>query len=113
MKEELARDVVLVRAIETMDSKREVLSEDDRMYASRSARELAQWQAADSKADVTTEHFLQQRSEQILKRLAKRTPSLKAFYGLRTGFKGLALAMPLVALLLGAGLDRISDPHRV
>lgn len=113
MNEQIARDVVLVRAIETMDAKHEILSEDDRMYASRSARELAQWQASDKKAAVTAEHFLQQRSEQILKRLAERTPALKAFYGRRTGFTGLAVALPLIALLLGAGLDRIGDPHRV
>ena len=113
MNEQVARDVVLVRAIELADTKHEILSEDDRMYATRSARELAQWQAAGSKGGVTTEHFLQQRAEQIIKRLAERTPSLKAFLGLRTGFQGLAYALPLVALLLGAGLDRISDPHRV
>ena len=113
MNEQDARDVVLVRAIETMDTKYEVLSEDDRMYASRSARELAQWQASDRKSAVTTENFLQQRAEQILKRLAERTPSLKSFFGLRPGFTGLAIFLPLVALLLGAGLDRISDPHRV
>ena len=113
MNEQIARDVVLVRAIELMDTKHEILSEDDRMYASRSARELAQWQASDKKSDVTAEHFLQQRSEQILKRLGERTPSLKAFLALRGGFTGLAVALPLIALLLGAGLDRISDPHRV
>jgi hypothetical protein len=113
MNEQLARDVVLVRAIETMDAKHEILSEDDRIYASRSARELAQWQAADSKTDVTTEHFLQQRAEQILKRLAERTPALKSVVALRTGLAGLAMILPLVALLLGAGLDRIGDPHRV
>jgi len=113
MNEQVARDVVLVRAIETMDDKREVLSDDDRMYASRSARELAQWQAAESKSAVTAEHFLQQRSEQILKRLAERTPALSAFVSRRNGLKGLAAALPLIALLLGAGLDRIGDPHRV
>ncbi len=113
MNEQVARDVVLVRAIELADTKHEILSEDDRMYASRSARELAQWQASDKKSEVTAEHFLQQRAEQILKRLGERTPSLKGFFGLRTGFTGLAVALPLVALLLGAGLDRISDPHRV
>lgn len=113
MNEQVARDVVLVRAIETMDEKREILSDDDRMYASRSARELAQWQAAESKSAVTAEHFLQQRSEQILKRLAERTPALSAIVLRRNGLKGLAVALPLVALLLGAGLDRIGDPHRV
>ncbi len=113
MNEQDARDVVMVRAIETMDAKHEVLSEDDRMYASRSARELAQWKASDIKSPVTTEHFLQQRAELILKRLAERTPSLKTFLAYRSGLTGLAVALPLIALALGAGLDRISDPHRV
>ncbi|MFM9438421.1 hypothetical protein ACFDR9_005527 [Janthinobacterium sp. CG_23.3] len=113
MNERIARDVVLVRAIETADQKREVLSEDDRMYASRSAKELAQWQASDSKSQVTTDHFLQQRSEQILKRIAERTPAFAAFTKRRSGLKGLAVVLPVVALLLGAGLDRITDPHRV
>ena len=35
--------------------------------------------AADQKSPVTVDHFLEQRSEQILKRLTERTPSLKAF----------------------------------
>ena len=113
MNEQLARDVVLVRAIETMDGKREILSDDDRMYASRSARELAQWQASDSKSDVTAEHFLQQRSEQILKRLGERMPAFAAFARQRGAATLLSLGLPLLALVLGAGLDRIADPHRV
>jgi len=113
MNEQLARDVVLVRAIETADRTCEILSEDDRMYASRSARELAQWQASESKSPVTTEHFLQQRSEQILKRLAERIPSFASFVKRRPGLRQLSIALPIVALILGAGLDRITDPHRV
>jgi hypothetical protein len=113
MNEQVARDVVLVRAIETVDRKQEILSADDRMYASRSARELAQWQAADSGAAVTVEHFLQQRAEQILKRLAERTPAFGAFLSRPKSLRAMSIALPLVALLLGAGLDRIGDPHRV
>lgn len=113
MNEQIARDVVLVRAIEATDTRHEVLSADDRLYASRSARELAQWQAADSKSAVTEELFLQQRSDLILKRLTERSPTLVPFLRKRAGIGGLALAMPLVAMLLGAGLDRIGDPHRV
>lgn len=113
MNEQVARDVVLVRAIETADSKHEILSDDDRLYATRSARELAQWQAADSKAAVTSEHFLQQRSEQVIKRLVERYSSLGPVLQKRAGIGGLAFAMPFIALLLGAGLDRIGDPHRV
>ncbi|MGZ8341890.1 MAG: DUF2868 domain-containing protein [Telluria sp.] len=113
MNEQVARDVVLVRAIETMDIKSEILSQDDRMYASRSAKELAQWQASDSKTAVTGEHFLQQRSELILKRLSERIPAFAAFAQRRPGLKGFSIALPVIALLLGAGLDRITDPHRV
>jgi hypothetical protein len=113
MNEQIARDVVLVRAIELADQKKEVLSEDDRMYASRSARELAQWQASDKHADVTPDDFLQQRSEQILKRLAERTPAFAGFARRLTGLRALAWLLPVLALALGAALDRITDPHRV
>jgi hypothetical protein len=113
MDEKVARNVVLVRAIETMDRKHEILSADDRKYASRSAKELAEWQAADSKSPVTADHFLQQRSEQILKRLAERTPSFRGFLRRGTRWPVLSFGLPLIALLLGAGVDRISDPHRV
>ena len=113
MNEHIARDVVLVRAIELADQKKEVLSEDDRMYASRSARELAQWQASDKHADVTPDDFLQQRSEQILKRLAERTPAFAGFAKRSTGLRALVWLLPVLALALGAALDRITDPHRV
>ena len=113
MNEQIARNVVLVRAIETTDQKREILSEDDRMYASRSAKELAQWQASDAKSEVTADHFLQQRSEQLLKRISERIPSFASFAKRRNGLNGLTVALPLLALIAGAGMDRISDPHRV
>lgn len=113
MNEEVARKVVLTRAIETEDAERQVLSDDDRMYATRSARELAQWQAADRKSPVTQDHFLEQRSELILKRLGERMPTFAAFLQRRPGLPALSLALPLLALVAGAGLDRIADPHRV
>ncbi|SFD94940.1 DUF2868 domain-containing protein [Massilia yuzhufengensis] len=113
MNEQVARNVVLVRAIESADAKHEVLSDDDRKYASRSAKELAAWQAADGKTAVTQHHFLQQRSEQILKRLGERSPAFGAFATRRLGLGGLWLALPFLALMGGAAIDRIADPHRV
>ncbi|MES2164768.1 MAG: DUF2868 domain-containing protein [Pseudomonadota bacterium] len=113
MNEHTARDVVLVRAIETADQNKEILSDDDRMYASRSARELAQWQASGKQAEATVDDFLQQRSELLLKRIAERTPAFAAFAKQRHRWKAFSLALPIIALLLGAGLDRITDPHRV
>jgi hypothetical protein len=113
MNEQVARKVVLVRAIESTDTKHEILSEDDRVYASRSAKELAQWQAADSKSAVTQDHFLEQRSEQILKRMAERMPAFASFLHRRPGLSAFSAVLPILALLAGAGLDRIADPHRV
>ncbi|MCC2975048.1 DUF2868 domain-containing protein [Massilia sp. IC2-476] len=113
MNEQVARNVVLVRAIESADANHEVLSDDDRKYASRSAKELAAWQAADSKTAVTQHHFLQQRSEQILKRLGERSPAFAAFHKRRLGLGGVWLALPFLALIAGAVIDRIADPHRV
>jgi hypothetical protein len=113
MKEQVARKVTLVRAIETSDIKHEVLSDDDRMYANRSARELAQWSAADSKSPLTLDHFLEQRSEQILKRLAERTPAFRTFLHRRPLLPMLSVLLPLLALIAGAAIDHIADPHRV
>lgn len=113
MNEQIARRVVLVRAIESADTGHQVLSEDDRKYASRSARELAAWQAADSKAALTQEHFLEQRADQIIKRLSERTPAFAAFQRRGLGLPGFWAALPVLALVAGALLDRIADPHRV
>lgn len=113
MNEQVARDVVLVRAIETTDRKREIFSDEDRLYASRSARELAQWQAADRKTDVTVDLFLQQRAALLIQRLAERSTPFKAFTKRATGWRAIAIGLPLIAFLVGAGVDRIGDPHRV
>lgn len=113
MNEQVARNVVLVRAIEDADAKHEILSEDDRLYASRSARELAQWQAADAGTAATLDHFLEQRSEQILKRLAERIPAFRTFLRRHAPLPALSIVLPVLGLLAGAVLDRIADPHRV
>ncbi len=113
MNEQLARDVVLVKAIETTDTKHEILSDDDRRYANRTARELAQWQASETGSPATPDHFLQQRSEQIIKKLSQRHPAFASFARRNTGLQALTWLLPLLALALGAGLDRITDPHRV
>lgn len=113
MNEQVARNVVLVRAIESADVGHAVLSDDDRKYATRSARELAAWQAADAQVAANQHHFLQQRAELILKRLGERTPAFGAFYKSAPGLKGIWLALPFLAFVFGAALDRIADPHRV
>ena len=113
MNEQVARNVVLVRAIEYADVGHTVLSDDDRKFATRSARELAAWQAADKHVAANQEHFLQQRAEQILKRLDERTPAFGAFHRRAPGMGGIWLALPFLAFIVGAALDRIANPHRV
>lgn len=113
MNEQVARDVVLVRAIETADHGREILSEDDRRHASRSATELAQWQASHAGLPVTADTFLQQRAGQILQRLSERHAAFGAISRWPGKLNLFWAGMPVVALLAGIFLDRITDPHRV
>ncbi|MDB5727040.1 MAG: hypothetical protein JWQ00_245, partial [Noviherbaspirillum sp.] len=107
------RDVILVWAIESTDHDRQILSEDDRMYATRSAAELAQWDAADKKGAVTPELFLQKRAEQILRKIAERTPAFSRVVAKSAWPRRLGIVLPLLAFLSGALVDRIADPHRV
>ncbi|MEO6626040.1 MAG: DUF2868 domain-containing protein [Burkholderiaceae bacterium] len=104
---------MLVRAIETADRNFELLSQDDRVYASRAAKELARWQASDTGSDVTPEQFLQQRAMQILTKITERTPTFSRILERRNNLARLSLLLPLLAFLAGFGLDRITDPHRV
>ena len=80
MDEAAAREVLLVKAIETTDQARAVLSDDDRRHASRSARELAQWDATEKKQPLTPALFLHRRAAQILDRLAERKPAAAVFF---------------------------------
>lgn len=113
MNEHAAREVVLVRAIEIADGQFEILSADDRKNASRSAKELAQWQAAQGRTEATTDDFLQQRARQILKRVAARFPAISRFLQWPEGLNQFWLWLPAAGLLAGLLMDRISDPHRV
>jgi hypothetical protein len=113
MNELAARDVVMVRAIETADHAYEILSEDDRRYASRSAKELAQWQASHAGTNVTADDFLHQRAGQILKRMAERFPGFAPFLQSHGALNLLWILLPALALLAGIFADQITDPHRV
>ena len=113
MNESAARQVMLVRAIESTDAARQILSDDDRAYASQSAQSLAQWDASSSQSAVTPALFLHKRAGLILQRITERTPSFGTLTASNTWLRSLANALPLLALASGALVDRISDPHRV
>ena len=113
MNEQAARDVVMVRAIEAADHAHEILSEDDRRHASRSAMELAQWQASHAGSSVTADTFLHQRAGQTLKRMSERYAAFDSMLRLPGALNLLWAGLPALALLAGIFLDQITDPHRV
>jgi hypothetical protein len=113
MNEQAARQITLVRAVEEADAERQVLSDDDRLYATRSAQELARWEVADTKSAFTPALFLQKRAEQIVIKLVERHPALARLTAPSAWPRILAAALPILALLTGALVDRVTNPHRV
>ncbi len=113
MNESAAREVVLMRSIEQTDQSHQLLSQDDRQYATKSARELAQWDAVDSKDAPMSELFLIKRAELVIKKIAERTPAFSTYARKHNGWHTLGVALPILALLFGALVDRVGDPHRV
>lgn len=113
MNEQLARDVLIVRAIETTDSACQFLSENDRLYATESAMKLAQWDVSDGQSDLTPALLLQKRAQLLLKKMAERNPAFAVFTARRPGLRLLGIGLPGLALLAGFAAERIADPHRV
>ena len=106
MNERTARDVVLVRAIETADASREIWSDADRVWATRMTAEIV----GDSAADDT---FLGRRATLALERLAERFPRVQALSRVPSPRRWLAPGAAIVALVVGvAGVD-IGPAHRI
>jgi hypothetical protein len=112
MDEQAARDVALVRALESTDAEHAVLSADDRRYASRAAGELVHWQAADQRRPPTAELFLARRAGLLLDRLGQREPVLRALRNTRWR-PWLGLALPAAAFALGVLTEQIADRQHV
>ncbi len=113
MHEKTARAIMLVKAIEEADQHKEVLTDDDRKFASRTARELAHWQASEQRSASTLPDFLYHRAEQLLKRLAARHKMFASVTQGHSGMWGASWLVPVVALLVGGMAERFGDPHRV
>lgn len=113
MNEQAARHLTLVRAVEEADAERHILSDDDRLYASRSALELARWEVASTQASLTPALFLQKRAEQLHLKLSERHPDLTRLTAPRAWPRWLAAALPLLGFLTGVLVDRVTNPNRV
>ncbi|MCM2327693.1 MAG: DUF2868 domain-containing protein [Lysobacter sp.] len=113
MNESAAREVLLVRAVETSASADELLSAEDRGHAGRAAAELVRWQAADQARQATAEEFLARRAQLLATKLAERSP--RAFRALRALHwrPWLGVAVPLAAFAIGVAVEHIADRRHV
>ncbi|HLX27346.1 MAG TPA: DUF2868 domain-containing protein [Casimicrobiaceae bacterium] len=99
MNERNAREVVLVRAIETADGAREIVSDADREWASRASAEIVGEHASD-------EAFLTRRAALLLERLRERYPRMRVLASPPTTRGILAVALAIGAFVIGAlGVD--------
>lgn len=112
MDEQSARDVVLVRAIETTDAAGVLFTPDDRRYASRAAGELAHWQAAEDRTAAAPELFLAKRAALALDKLGARAPALRALRSIRWR-PWIGVVLPAAAFALGALTEHIADRRHV
>ena len=112
MDEQAARDVVLVRAIEVSDGAAALVSPDERRQASRTAAEMARWQATQQRIAATDEMFLERRAGLVLDAVGARTPWVRA---LRCSpwRPWIGVALPVAALVLGAITEQIADRQHV
>jgi len=113
MNEQAARDVVLVRAIESADTERAILTNEDRTHASRAAAELARWRADEQRQPATAESFIGQRAALLAETLPRRSPAIARA---ARGFEWpswVGIGLPVVALALGALLEQIADRQHV
>lgn len=111
--ETVAHDILMVQTIESSDAQHQVLSKDDRSYATESALKLAQWDASDGKSALTPALLLQKRAELLLKKMTERHPGFATFTAHRQVGRLAGISLPMLALVAGFAIERIADPHRV
>jgi len=106
-----ARQLVLVRAIEDVDTQGKLLSEIEREQLERDALEASR--RASPAADLDRAQYLQQRARKLLAAVENRHPQLAALQDPEPWRRWLLWVLPLAAMALGATLDRIDNPERV
>jgi len=95
--ESQARDLMLVRAIESEDREAAVLTREDRQFATT----LALREGAPATDTGKVGPFLERRSHAALERLLPRFPGLRRAYGLSRWPRWLNWAVPGAALVIG------------
>ncbi|MES2481177.1 MAG: DUF3482 domain-containing protein [Pseudomonadota bacterium] len=115
-----ARRVLLVRAIEEVDTKGQLVSAVEREQIERAALQAvtegpsvfgATGVAATRAPDAA--RFLDERARRVLEVVARRDPATATLQHAEAWQRRLAWVLPLLALFLGVALDRIDNPRQV
>jgi hypothetical protein len=113
MNEQAARHVLLVRAVESADRERALITEADRQHAARAAAELARWSASERGEAASAERFVEKRAELLLGKLSERERRLaQAVRGLAWR-PWIGVLLPLIALSLGAFVQQVGDRQHI
>jgi hypothetical protein len=113
MNEAAARDVLLVRAIETNDTGCAVLSRQARDEASSAAAERAHWHAAGQRAPAQADTYLAQRARLLLDALTAQQRAVRGTAAALDWRPWIDWALPGVALLAGLLFERLGDRGHV
>jgi len=112
MDEQAARDVVLMCALEASDDAAALVSPDERRQASRTAAEMARWQASQQRVAATDAMFLERRAGLVLDAVGGRFPWVRALR--RSPWRPwIGVLLPVAALVLGAVTEQIADRQHV
>ncbi|MEJ5988806.1 DUF2868 domain-containing protein [Ramlibacter sp. PS3R-8] len=104
-----ARQLVLVRAIEDVDTQGKLLSEVERDQLERDALAAIR----PSTGGVDHAEYLQQRARRMLAAVENRNPRVAALQDPEPWRNWLMAGLPLAVCVLGAAIDRIDNPQQV
>jgi hypothetical protein len=108
--ESSARQLVLVRAIEDVDTQGKLLSEVEREQLEREALASSRHGSGGS---IDFGDYLQQRARRVLAAVENRNPRVAALQEGEPWRHWLMAGLPLAACVLGAAIDRVDNPHQV
>ena len=111
--ETAARQVLLIRAVESADSARALLSDTDRQHAARAATELARWTASERGEVASAELFVEKRAELLAGKLAEREPRLARAVDAFAWRPWVGVVLPLAAFALGAFVQQVGDRQHI
>lgn len=110
--ENQARTTVLAQALETSDPRGELVGLAERKAAALAALNELDEVSADGHA-VPDDQMVATRARHLVDLLASQHPALGSLQRPSALWSGVALALPVLALLAGVGTDRIGNPYRV